>query len=114
MTFLYKSLPGSQDILLTLRSALKKDEPLTKEEMRRLYEVSKKVTKADGDRLFVVMTAQAKGWNFAKELDFYQSGIRILVAFEEKRCKKFFHRVLQVLRPIAIIKRWPRIMQSGN
>ncbi len=51
--------------------------PPTREELESWYINSKAVSKALDDRLFIVMSAQDKGWTFAKELDFYKSGRQI-------------------------------------
>ena len=56
------------------REAVLEKEGLDADEVKKLYDLLKYAVRAQNERLFVVMTAHAKGWQFAKKLDFYQSG----------------------------------------
>jgi hypothetical protein len=38
------------------------------------YQLTKNAFRALDDRIFIVMTAQAKGWSFAKDVNFYREG----------------------------------------
>lgn len=89
MVFFNKIIPGTQEVLLSLRHNIQEKKAPTLEEAMRYYTVLKAVTKANHERLFVVMTAQSKGWSFAKDLDFYQSGtVIILLLVKIMDCKK--------------------------
>lgn len=73
-----KVLPPVHDVYLELRGRVEnKGPPPTEEEMKEWAEQLKGAAKAINERVFVIMTAQFKGWSFAKELDFLQSGIYI-------------------------------------
>ncbi len=69
-----KTIPGIQEAFQIVRNRILTKESITAEETTRLHDILKHVAKAEHDRLFVIMSAQAKGWAFAKELDFYRSG----------------------------------------
>jgi hypothetical protein len=75
MIHLSKAIPGCQDVFTELRKCIRKNEPPKKEDLQRWYNLLKDVNKANHERLFVVMTAQDKGWLWAKDLDFYQGGM---------------------------------------
>lgn len=77
MIFFNKIVSGSQELTAGLRDCVYKKEPPTLEQADKWYRTMKLVTRAIHERLFVVMTAQAKGWQFAKDLDFFQSGAKI-------------------------------------
>lgn len=71
-----KCLPGFHDVIRTLDSKFEKDEnyrPTSEETKAHLKKLKASVASLH-QRLFVVMTAQAKGWAFAKQLDFFQTG----------------------------------------
>ncbi len=74
MTFFSKTVPNTQEMFLTIRQCIKGKETPTDEQLKRIYELLKENSIAEGERIFVVMTAQSKGWAFAKDLDFYQAG----------------------------------------
>lgn len=67
-----------QEVYLGLRTSALGKVPPSQEDILRWESLMKAVLKAEHERLFIVMTAQSKGWQFAKELDFYQSGIKFL------------------------------------
>jgi hypothetical protein len=77
MIFLEKAITPMHELLLQIRTAFRSNMPPTREELESWYINSKAVSKALDDRLFIVMSAQDKGWTFAKELDFYKSGRQI-------------------------------------
>lgn len=76
-----KIVPGAQEVCLGLRQAVENKEAPTAEDAARWYSLMKKVNRAINERIFVVMTAQTKGWSFAKDLDFYQSGVTFVIHF---------------------------------
>ena len=80
MVFFNKTIPGIQESFLIARPAVLAKEDIPAAKAKEIYEALKMVARAEHERLFVVMTAQAKGWPFAKELDFYLSGVLHLVA----------------------------------
>ena len=98
MVFMGKLIPPLNDLLRDIRKSAKANEPATKDELKNWYELAKRASKAADDRLFIVMTAQTKGWSFAKELDFYEQGnyvhcylvtmISIIVLFFRRDCKR--------------------------
>ncbi len=75
MVYFNKTIPGIQEAFQIVRNRILTKESISAEETTRLYDILKHVAKAEHDRLFVIMSAQNKGWAFAKELDFYRSGI---------------------------------------
>ncbi len=75
MVFFENTIPGVQESFLIARKAVEEKAGLPAEEVQKIYDTLKSVSRAQHDRLFVVMTAHSKGWQFAKKLDFYQSGI---------------------------------------
>ena len=77
MTHFEKTIPGIQESFLLARKAVVAKDAIPAEDAKAIYEALKQVARAEHERLFVVMTAQSKGWLFAKELDFYQSGMFI-------------------------------------
>ncbi len=74
MVYLNKVIPATHELTKSLRVFAKGDDPPTKEQIQQWYTLSKAIAKFEHERLFVIMTAQAKGWNFAKDLDFFQEG----------------------------------------
>jgi len=75
MVFLNKAIPPTHELLKAVRKTAKANEPVTKEQLQTWYGQLKLISKALDDRLFIVMSAQSKGWAFAKDLDFYREGI---------------------------------------
>ncbi len=74
MVHFNKTIPGIQEVFWLARRAVKEKAGLSAEEVKQIYDVMKDVAHAEHERLFVVMTAHAKGWAFAKDLDFYMTG----------------------------------------
>ncbi len=74
MVYFNKTIPGIQKSFLIARKAVAEKGPIPAEEARLIYDSLKEVARAEHERLFVVMTAHAKGWSFAKDLDFYMTG----------------------------------------
>ncbi len=74
MVFFENTIPDVQDAFMIAREAVLEKEGLGAEEVKNIYNLLKYVARAQHERLFVVMTAHAKGWQFAKKLDFYQAG----------------------------------------
>lgn len=75
MVHFEKVVTGQQEVYLALRECVKSNEIPTKEQLAQWEETMKQVLKAEHERVFIIMTAQTKGWSFAKELDFLQSGM---------------------------------------
>ena len=75
MVFLNKAIPPTHELLRDIRKSVRSNEPPNKEQMQAWYALVKSASKALDERLFIVMTAQSKGWTFAKDLDFYQEGM---------------------------------------
>jgi len=76
-----KCLPGFHDVIRSLDAKFESDEDHrpTTDETKAYLKKMKASVKALHERLFVVLTAQAKGWAFARQLDFYQTGEEILL-----------------------------------
>ncbi len=74
MVHFNKTIPGIQDAFLVAREAVLAKDAIPADKAKEIYETLKLVARAEHERLFVVMKAQAKGWPFAKDLDFYLSG----------------------------------------
>ncbi len=74
MVFFEKTIPGVQEAFLIAREAVLEKEDLPAEKVKEIYNLLKLVARANHERLFIIMTAHAKGWTFARQLDFYQSG----------------------------------------
>jgi len=74
MVFLQKAVTPVLDLLKDIRKATKANEPVTKEQLQTWYQLTKNASRALDDRIFIVMTAQAKGWSFAKDVNFYREG----------------------------------------
>ncbi len=107
MVFFNKTIPATQEAFLMVRNSILDKQPLTEDNMKRLYSLLRSNSRAEGERVFVVMTAQNKGWSFAKDLDFYQEGTGY--------CQGFFGPVFngtffQVMRLTATTSRWQRSM----
>jgi len=75
MVFLQKAVKPVHTLLADIRKVVRSNEPATKEQLQQWYEMSKLASRAIDDRIFIVMTAQSKGWNFAKDVNFYREGI---------------------------------------
>ena len=54
-----------------------KEEKPNQQKLEEWRDKLKLATSALHKRMFVIMTAQTKGWAFARKLDFYQSGIHL-------------------------------------
>ncbi len=76
MVFFENTIPDCQEAFMIARAAVLEKEGLDAEEVKKIYDLLKYAVRAQNERLFVVMTAHAKGWQFAKKLDFYQSGAK--------------------------------------
>ncbi len=74
MVYFNKTIPGIQESFLLARKAVLEKGPIPAEEAKLIYDSLKEVARTEHERLFVVMTAHAKGWSFAKDLDFYMTG----------------------------------------
>ena len=80
MVHFEKVVPDLQELALEVRKCSKENTPPSKEDVDRWWSILKHVTRAEHDRLFIVMTAQWKGWGFAKELDFYKSSKLLILS----------------------------------
>ncbi len=74
MVHFKKVIPDLQELTMEVRRCSKDNTPPSKELVDHWWLILKGVTRAEHERLFIIMTAQWKGWSFAKELDFYKSG----------------------------------------
>lgn len=77
MVLLDQALPPLQDVVRTLHELLEGDKDKATLDREAIEKIQKKLTKsakALNRRLFIVMNAQTEGWQFAKKLDFYESG----------------------------------------
>lgn len=63
-------IPKIQETYLSMRLYDDKNMPPF-EVFDQWRETMKLIAKAEHERLFIIMTAQEKGWTFAKKLDFY-------------------------------------------
>jgi len=53
----------------------KGEEAPTVKDVEEWLEMAKKASDTLNQRIFVIMTAQAEGWGFARDLEFYKQGI---------------------------------------
>ncbi len=110
MVHFEKIIPDLQDLALEVRKCSKDNTPPTKEDVDRWWSVLKHVSRTEHKRLFIIMTAQWKGWQFAKELDFYKSS----KGFSDSTAISLVFRcltsnlTLQVTKQTKALKRWLR------
>ena len=75
MIFLSSIVKPSKDVLKAMQAAVVSDKPIEKDTLKGWIAKAEEVDEAINTRTFIVMTAQTKGWGFAKEVDFFKSGI---------------------------------------
>ncbi len=75
MIFLNAIVKPCHDNLKSMHAALDADKPITKELLNSWIANAEVADAAINDRMFIVMTAQTKGWPFAKEVQFFKAGI---------------------------------------
>ncbi len=75
MTFLNAIVKPARDNLRTMQEASTSDKPITKEMLTAWIAKAVEVDEAINKRTFIIMTAQTKGWQFAKEVDFFKAGV---------------------------------------
>jgi len=71
-----KALPSLHDMARALEVELAKEKPkpMSVDDMRAFQKVFKQSLEVFNTRLFVVMSAQQNGWNFARQLQFLEAG----------------------------------------
>ena len=74
MMFLEDILPSVDEVFLSMTETIDVDKDPTIEDVIEWRRTLRDAVLAIDERTFIIMTAQTKGWGFAKELDFYQSG----------------------------------------
>ncbi len=63
------------DVCRSLKTALAKEALPQKADLQQWMERAEEAATAINKRVFILMTAQERGWEFARKLDFYESGI---------------------------------------
>jgi len=85
---------------------LAKDKPKiwTLEEMRKYHLLIMQAAEELNSRLFVILAAQANGWNFARKLQFLESGISFVgyMFFTAPFSNSIFHIKQEVARTKTI------------
>jgi len=74
MVFIKKVVKPLHDVCKSVNTACGQESTPTQAQLEGWREKLKLATAALHKRMFVIMTAQTKGWAFARKLDFYQSG----------------------------------------
>ena len=74
MVFLNEVLTPLHELTRAINAKNESGELPQKSDMSEWLARAKEASKAINRRVFVLMTAQTRGWPFAKKLDFYQSG----------------------------------------
>ncbi len=74
MIFLEEILPPVHEVFLSMTETIDVDKDPTIDDVIEWRKTLRDAVLAIDERTFIIMTAQIKGWGFAKELDFYQSG----------------------------------------
>lgn len=69
-------MPNLHEVVRSLESEFAKDrpKPLSLDELKAMHKLIKQSTEVLNSRLFVVLTAQEKGWNFARQVQFLENG----------------------------------------
>jgi hypothetical protein len=88
MIFLDSVTKPLQDTCRSIDSACGQEIAPNQQQLEEWRDKLKEAASALHKRMFVIMTAQTKGWAFARKLDFYQSGTTVNV---ELPIKKFYH-----------------------
>lgn len=73
------------DVCRAMNEAVEKDTLPTKAILKEWLEKSKDAADHLNKRMYIIMTAQAKGWPFAKKLEFYEAGNRSC-SFKSSMC----------------------------
>jgi hypothetical protein len=75
MMFFSDALQPLHEVCKALKSSLESDKLPTKANVQEWLDRNKETAEAIHKRLFIIMTAQVKGWPFAKKLEFYENGM---------------------------------------
>jgi hypothetical protein len=74
MIFFGDALKPLHDVCREMKASLDKDKLPTKAELNEWLEKNSEAAKAMNKRMYIYTTAMAKGWAFAKKLEFYEAG----------------------------------------
>ena len=80
MVFLSEILKPVQDVCKAMKTAVDSDKLPQKETIKEWLTRAEEAAAAIHRRTFIMMTAQERGWVFARKLDFYESGFIICVS----------------------------------
>ncbi len=80
MIFFGDALKPLHDVCRAMKAALDKDTLPTKAALAEWLEKSSETAEAMNKRMYIYTTAQAKGWAFAKKLEFYEAGILLCLS----------------------------------
>jgi len=70
-----RCLPGLHEVVRELdKKVLVESRGLCNAEAKPVLEKIKQATEALNQRLFIILTAQSKGWAWARELEFLETG----------------------------------------
>jgi hypothetical protein len=75
MVFLKKVIRPLHEVCKDVNAASGQEKAPNQQQLEAWRDKLKQATSALHQRMFVIMTAQSKGWAFARKLDFYKSGI---------------------------------------
>ncbi len=75
MIFFGDALKPLHDVARAMKEALDADKLPTKAILNEWLEKTSETAEAMNKRMYIYTTAQAKGWAFAKKLEFYEAGM---------------------------------------
>jgi hypothetical protein len=78
MTFLSEIVKPVHDACRAMKATLDSDAVIKKASVQTWYDKVDEAATAINKRMFILMTAQERGWEFARKLDFYESGYWIV------------------------------------
>jgi hypothetical protein len=79
MMFFGDALKPLHDICRAMKASLDKDKLPSKADLTEWLEKGSETAEAMNKRMYIYTTAQAKGWAFAKKLEFYEAGMLYLL-----------------------------------
>ncbi len=74
MIFLSEIVKPVHDACRAIKASLDSDKLPQKATVQSWYDLVDEAATAINKRTFILMTAQERGWEFARKLDFYESG----------------------------------------
>jgi hypothetical protein len=74
MTFLSEIVKPVHDACRAMKATLDSDAVIKKTSVQAWFDKVDVAATAINKRMFILMTAQERGWEFARKLDFYESG----------------------------------------